>query len=349
MEGTIELGNGLAAGSEMPAKRPVGVVITGIIQILGSLLVLLFSALMLFAPAISGKSPGSTPPVPTGVFYGLAAFYGLFAVLGLLTAIGLFRLKNWARYSTLIFSPIPILIGLGFVLIVIILPFAQGHAAEAGDAALMTAMRTSAVIGLCIAGIGGFWLYYFNRRSVKLAFEQAAAEVGSSPGVMIDGGRIPVSIVVIAILMLFGCLGFIPGLFLHSPALIFGFVFKGAAAKAYFILFGMLQLYIGVALLRLDNRGRKVGIALQIVTIINGTIFLLVSTSRLSALTADFPGWGGGQPPTGHELDPNWMIMALRGGFGFGVVYAAVVLYCLVTRGWAFRDGAAAEAVAGGQ
>ena len=85
-------------------KRPVGVTLTAIVEILGSLLVLLFSIMTLLTPALMRNSRATAPPpaIPQGMVYGITAFYGLFAVLGFLTGVGLFRMRNWARYSTLV-------------------------------------------------------------------------------------------------------------------------------------------------------------------------------------------------------------------------------------------------------
>src|SRR5664279_4839514 len=101
-----------------PMKRPVGVILTAVVQVLGSLLVLTGSVLMLLMPVLMPVlmrgTPRPTPPSPmeNQIFYGVGAVYGFFAVLGFLTAIGMFRLKNWARYSTLIFAGFVVVMGL---------------------------------------------------------------------------------------------------------------------------------------------------------------------------------------------------------------------------------------------
>ena len=78
-------------------KRPVGVILTAILQFLGSLAVLAMSASAVFLIARLPTTPGLAPPptLPAGMSLGIAAFYGLFAVLGFLTAIGLFRMRSW--------------------------------------------------------------------------------------------------------------------------------------------------------------------------------------------------------------------------------------------------------------
>src|ERR1035441_6384091 len=116
-----------------PMKRPVGVVLTAVVQVLGSLLVLIASVLMLFIPVLMRGTPRPTPPSPmeTQILYGAAAVYGFFAVLGFLTAIGVFRLKNWARYSTLIFAGFVVVMGLLLALEFALMPL-PGAAGRAG-------------------------------------------------------------------------------------------------------------------------------------------------------------------------------------------------------------------------
>jgi hypothetical protein len=107
-------------------KRPVGVILSGILQILGGLLFLLFSISMLLMPLIMRRAPGPpTTPAPSGLFAGLAAFYGVFAIMGLLTAIGLFRLKRWSRYSTLVFAGVLVATGLFLALAFALTPISD--------------------------------------------------------------------------------------------------------------------------------------------------------------------------------------------------------------------------------
>jgi len=331
----------------MAQKRPAGVIITGIIQILGSLFALLMSASMLIVPKLAEKSSATPPPLPASYFYVFGVVYGLFAVIGLLTAIGLFRLKSWARYSTLIFAPIPLLVGIGLALVFVILPFLPGQSADPQYASAMHALGiVMLVIGGCIASLGGFWLYYFNRSSVKLAFELSSGDAVSSSGVMIGGRRVPLSIVVIAGLSLFGALGSLPGLFLKSPTLLFGHVFTGWSATAIFLILAVVQVFVGIALLRLQNYGRLLGIAVQCIVLINGVALYFIPVAQLQEFYSKMPLWTSGGAT---DITTGQMIVFLKIAMSAVVVSSLVILYFLITRAWAFREGGVAEVPSSGQ
>jgi hypothetical protein len=331
----------------MPRNRPAGVIVSAIIQILGSLFTLLMSALMLLIPLISKSSPHPKPPFGAGFIYGEAALYGVFAVLGFLTAIGLFRMKNWARLSTLIFSPIPILIGISFAAVFVVMPMLPGPADDLKTPGFKAVVTVTMLIGLGIAALGVFWLYYFNRTTTKLAFAIAAGDTGSLEGIQIDGQSVPTSIAVIAAFALLGALGSLPGLFLNSPALMFGFAMRGVPAKAIYVLLVLLQLYAGIALVQLNSAGRTVAIALHSLWLLNSATFAFIPATRLSKFVAEVPRWGQAQSSSRFELGSHSMLLLMRAGGAFGVLTSATILYFLVTRGWAFRKGEAAQAAAG--
>src|ERR1019366_3750851 len=108
-------------------------------------------------------TPRPTPPSPmeNQIFYGVAAVFGLFAVLGFLTAIGMFRLKNWARYSTLIFAGLVVVMGLITALEFVLMPV-PGMPSRAGadSSAAITPMGrlVMAAFPLGFAVLGAAWL-----------------------------------------------------------------------------------------------------------------------------------------------------------------------------------------------
>jgi hypothetical protein len=190
-------------------KRPVGVMLTAIVQILASLLVLLLSIVTLLTPALMRHSRTAAPPpaMPEGMAYLIAAFYGLFAVLGFLTAVGLFRMRNWARYSTLVFSGFLLSMGLVMALVFVAMPIPV----PSRDAAKISPNTIAAIkivmtgFSLGFAVLGSVWLYYFNRASTRAASRlEGPDSVVNAKGVAIRGQRVPVSIVVIASLQLLG-------------------------------------------------------------------------------------------------------------------------------------------------
>lgn len=326
-------------------NRPAGVNFTAVVQILGSVLALLMSLLFLFLPMIEG-SRAAKPSLSPGLLYGEAAVFGIFAVLGLLTAIGLFRMRSWARYSTLVFSPMPILMGLSLAAVFIIIPMLPGRAEDLRAPGVKVVEAVMVMLGLGIAALGVFWLYYFNRATTKLAFANAAGNTRSNSGIRIDGRNVPTSIALIAALALFSAVGSLPSLFFSSPALIFGLQVRGLAAKAAYVLLILLQLYAGIALLQLRAAGRVLAIALHSLWLVNSAVVAFAPTATISKLLADAVRTSN--TPTAAMLDTGnpFVLMLMRGAGFFGMAMSVIILYFLLTRGWAFRNGEAAQAAA---
>jgi hypothetical protein len=321
------------------------VIFTALVQILGSAFVLLMSVSTLLAPALVRNAQTPKPPTPIPVFYGLAAIYGLFAVFGLLTAVGLFRMQRWARYSTLAFSPLPLLIGLIMATLFLFMPLRPPGLASGPetDAAMKFARVALVSLGVFLALIGTSWLIYFNRPKVKLAFQGGAGEsTAVAEGVRIGGQYVPLSITIIAGFSLFGALFCIPLALMPIPLVLFGLVLKGAAGSAVKLIIGAVQAYIGMALLKLQDRGRLVAIALESFWLANGAFVLLLPTARLQRLSREMNQWLGSQQPSLPE-PTNLLVMRLV--MAAGIAIPVVILYFLITRSWAFRKGAGAKAI----
>jgi len=144
---------------ERPVGRPIFITITGVLQTFLSLVLLCF--------AIAG-----------GFSY-ISTIYMLLAAMGLLTAAGNFRLRNWARFSTLTFSALFIVLPIGVVIFYIRLNNLRDPNNAADDdlmAYLAGILFVLMLIALTLAALGGFWLYYFNRRSIKQLFANAEKE-----------------------------------------------------------------------------------------------------------------------------------------------------------------------------
>jgi hypothetical protein len=335
-------------------KRPIGVILSGILQVLGSLVVLLFSIAMLLMPLIMRRAPGApTTPTPSGLFAGLAAFYGVFAILGLLTAIGLFRLKRWSRYSTLIFAGVLVATGLFLALAFAFMPVPATSSGSATVGAPNTALvrAVTATISLAIAALGGIWLYYFNRHSVREAFSPAAdAGLDSKSGILIGGHRVPLSIAIIGGYSLFGAICTLASIVWFPSALIFGFFLIGKAAIPFMLFFGAAYAYIGVGLLKLWKAGRTVGILFYGYSLINAATLALTPAKRLAQMTfkmTEFTAARWSLPSTPQATSPSETTMQsllsiMRLGMIAGIVTILVILYFLVTRKNAFQSDAAA-------
>ena len=317
-------------------KRPVGVILTAIVQVLGSLMVLAFSAGTVFLTAKLPTTPdvaAPPPSLPAGMTLGIAAFYGLFGVLGLLTAIGLFRMRNWARYSSLIFAGFLVIISLTMAVVFVLMPMPETMRSPAEMAAVKGVLVG---FSLSFAALGAIWLYYFNRRSTKAAFlgEGADSDVNAK-GVEVGGRRVPMSIAVIAGMQLVG--GLFGLLFAAwTPANVFlGLVLTGIPAKLLALGTSALGIYIGVALLRLSNTGRLVAIGASCFWVVNGLLIVLLPNRFVEYMS--YMGKSMGQPGVAE-----WQQSSGTGMMRFVMVgsmaLTAVILYFLVTRANAFRE-----------
>ena len=102
-------------------KKPVGIGVSAIFVLLGSLLMLGFFVLIGLVLLLS---PGRAPIAPEArlaLFAGLGLF-GTLGAWGTTTAIGLFRLRNRARVSILIFSGFLALSGVTAAPVMLLMP-----------------------------------------------------------------------------------------------------------------------------------------------------------------------------------------------------------------------------------
>ncbi len=269
---------------------------------------------------------------------------GSFAVVGLLTAIGLFRVKSWARYSTLIFAALLVFTGLIVAPVVAFVPMPPPPKAPGPGFEQTVRMVRVVMVAFWIgvAALGSFWLFYFNRNAVKHAFTRSAAGTGTTSGVVIAGRSVPLSIAIIGGLSLLGAVCCWPSLLLRTPMLLFGFSLTGSGAMVATLLIGFANGYVGVALLRLQDTGRKAAIALQCLWLVNGFAFLLMPAAKFRGFFASMPLWAHPTPVIPFES----MLPLMRFGNWAGIITSLVVLYFLITRGWAFRNGVAVNAAA---
>src|SRR5215831_20883735 len=145
--------------------RSTGVPASAVLVIVGSALTLLCAAMMLFGSAFESKSnPAANAPVDLGTILTVEAVvvFG-FGGWGLASGIGLLYLKQWARISLLIYAGLLVCVSLpaAALMAVISLPH---------DPSLPVNFMPAIRVGMAFfygmfAALGGFWLYFFNKRS----------------------------------------------------------------------------------------------------------------------------------------------------------------------------------------
>ena len=246
-------------------SRPIGVTASAIVAILGSLIALLFAAIMAATPLIvigQAQPPKAAPQIVIVV----EAIFAALAVLGIWTAIGVFRLRSWARTSMLIFA--------GFfgawaaltLLVTMVMPLPQELTAGTGQFRGMMAL----IFGIPLA-IAVWWLIQFNTQSTKAAFASPVAEGASQR---------PLSISIIGWTGIVGGASTFLLIALPLPVFLFGATFNGWTAGVIYGLFGALLLYIGKGLLDLRERARLLAIGWFVFGFVHTCVVTFVPSVR---------------------------------------------------------------------
>jgi len=153
-------------------RRSLGVTLSAIALFIFSTVPLIFGTL-----AVESFFSSSSIPFP-----GLTIFWAVITVMsftalglaswGIVSGIGLIGLRRWARASMLVISSLMIYLSLPPVFIV---PFwhVRYGAATAFNFNETARISLALVYGV-FAALGIFWLYFFNRQSVKAQFQSAA-------------------------------------------------------------------------------------------------------------------------------------------------------------------------------
>jgi hypothetical protein len=343
-------------------KRSTGVTVIAILSLLGSAFTFVVGTVMLVVMAIapvprSNEFPGS-PMLLRAILLASSLMYLLPAVWGILTGIGLLRLKNWARISIIVFSVLLILMSAFTGLVSLVVPIPATSNNEVDPLVMIGIRMVVGAFWLALLGIGIWWLVFFNRSKVKeqfgqlaLAFpggsmSQTAYPVQSMPVSATEPGtaKRPLSITILAWLLLAGC-AFIPlSLVLRAPAILFTTLLNGGPAILFFLTFAALQLCIGIGLLRLRPVARMAAVIYFIFGFLNSAVFYFApgGHARTLALMESqqtmFPWMRQFQGQAGLQFNPAPFLVV---GAVVGLFVITVPLYFLITRKLAFEMAAA--------
>jgi hypothetical protein len=296
-------------------SRPVGVTASAIVAILGSILALLFAAgavASLFIETTQPQPPNSAQLVIAGV-----AMISALAGIGIWTSIGLFRLRSWARTSTLVFAGF-LAAGCIFSLpLTMAMPTSPTYSAST-DYVVRRVMAAMFGIPLVIAV---WWLFQFNTQSTKAAFASPIAEPVPPR---------PLSISVIAWSCIFGGATCLVPLLTRTPAFLFGMIFNGFRAGVIFAFFGALSLYIGKGLLDLRERARILAIAWFGLAFFHGSLVTLVPSMRQRMLELQRTLEPNQPNPMPFEGMVMYLVLAI------GAIVAGTAIWFLVRNRAAF-------------
>jgi hypothetical protein len=299
------------------AQRPAGVTIAAILAILGAALFVLFALLMAAVGFISQPTPAPvTPGFLRGIMLATSLVWLGFSAWGITTAVGLFQMRNWSRWSVLTFSGLLTFFGGFAALMMAVVPLPPTPRASPE---FMSGMRIGiAVFYAVLALIGIFWLIYFNRPGVRAAF-------GSGAVVTEPDGR-PLSVTIIAwVLLVFGVLTIPASFFVSFPGMLFGILLKGAPGHLVYPAFGVIEVALGIGLLRLHPLSRLLAIAFFAVAILNAAITAALPVQSIREMLAAMP-FAAQLPDAGR------MIAFMRVSIVPAVLVNAIPIWFLVTR-----------------
>jgi hypothetical protein len=348
-------------------NRSVGVTVIAILSLIGSAFMLLMGIFMVlamfFAPTPSGDEVPFSPVIFKVYFLLMALLFMLPAIWGILSGIGLFLLKNWARISTIVFSVLLILISgsqLLFLLMLFFIPFQPDTMHPMTGSVMIVIRIVIAVFALLHLSFGIWWLAFFTRPKVVQQFKRTplmataetsvpigqAMQASAAPGTTVNGNKRPASIIVIACLLLAGCLFMPMNIVLHAPMVLLTKILTGWAAMLVHFIFLAVALFCGIGLLRLKPAALVTTIGYIIFGAVNMTVFYFApgGSARIRALLnmqqsmfSWIPTW---QDQSIVRFDPAPFVII--GIFG-SLIALAVEMYFLITRKKAFLAAAAGK------
>jgi hypothetical protein len=364
-------------------NRSAGITVIAVLALIGSALLLTMAVLIaisMIAMPIPASNDAQLPPMFFKVFRIVIPFiYALPAVWGIVTAVGLLQLRNWARISTIVFSVLLVVFGAFGMLtsMVFFLKPPPGNDLDPKTFSLIGAF--TALFALAQIGVGIWWLVFFNRASVKAQFlaqspsfpylEQGAApyaiempqsatppppgsaptDLAAPPSRSIAAPNLtarPLSISIIGWFMLVSCL-FVPfNILLHAPVLVFATILTGLPAVIFVLVVAALNVYIGIALLRMKPAGRLVGMGYFLFGLLNVAVICFAPgrSARLARFLdiqqSMFPWMRSAQ--ANSPFHPDMMPFLIVGAIG-GVAFSLVLLYFLAVAKPAFDKAARAQ------
>ena len=248
--------------------RPVGVIASAIVAVVGSIMMLLFAGGVvwaLFEPSL--QAPGNQPPLIT-----LALIAAALGAVGIWTSIGLFALRPWARTSLLVFA--------GFLVTTCIfglasLMFVPMPANARPDNAQAARWGGTAFFGVLLL-IAVWWIIQFNTQATKAAFQSSLGARSVTP----------IGVTFLACWIIAAGVGSAIALLSRAPAYLFGMNLDGWSAGIFYSFATALSLYIGKGLLELRERARILAIWWFVLPFLHGALLAFVPSFRQRIIEA---------------------------------------------------------------
>ena len=337
--------------------RSVGITVSAVVVFIGSAFTILCGAMMVLGSVVLMKSsPAANVPANVGYFVVVEAvmLFG-FGGWGLAAGVGLINTKQWARISMLVFAAILMFISLPAALLTVVIPVPKTTDANL-PSNFMTIMRAGmALFYAVLAALSGFWLYFFNKQTVKSQFrrEPPVAE-SAAPDLPVDTPIAtpsvsqrarPLSITIIGWFLLVGSAftplyllfysRFFPGV--QFPLFFLGFFFLGRSAFLILIVWMAAQMVAAVGLLRLKKWGLFTTIGLQCLAVMNVTLLVGFPANRArfqQFMETIIASINARMPQPAPFVFPMWI------GIVSSLPIVFVILWFLIARKQAFTSAA---------
>jgi hypothetical protein len=326
---------------EAGMKRSAGITVSAVVVFIGSAVTLLFAALMALSAAVSvpnGNLPHGFRYV--AMFFVIAAI--LFVAWGIASGMGLLDRREWARISMIVFAAL--LLAMAVPGLVMFLFLKLPAPANGPDPEMM--QRVMWITRMCGAGLYAFlavlaatWLWYFNNPATKSQFTSrgsmasSVVELESATRVGDYSGGRPLSITIIAGLMMLGALSLPVLLVVQFPMLFLGYFFTGPKEVLILSVFTVVQITLAYGLWELRPWGRNLAIYWFNFAIFNAIISAILpgAEGRYDAAMATI------QSTMNLPAAPSEMHIPLWLGLFFSLPFIAIQLWFLIASKPAFE------------
>jgi hypothetical protein len=269
------------------SKPSASIIAAAVVEIVGSLLAVLGTAMAFLAFRFLPKPPSNPqlPPAFKASMEVMMIFFFTLAIFGIFTGAGLLRLKNWARITTLVWGGITAFFSALTLVVALFMPLPRTLNQPPGiDHSIRIIMAISYGIPLVI---GIWWLMLFNRKRIAAQFNSSRARL--APDAPILPGEsfpyaapprsakssCPLPVAVVAGFSILGSFSILFVFFTRLPAMIFGLAIHGPLGTWILVLAGALNLIAGIGLLLLKPWSHALSLALQFFWLSSGTVTIL--------------------------------------------------------------------------
>jgi hypothetical protein len=297
-------------------RRSAGVTISAVLVFVGCGVTVLIAVMM--GLSLTVAVPNGT--LPHG--YGYAIVFLIVAALvfvgwGIASGIGLLKLREWSRVSMLAFAALLLVLAIPSTLVLLFVQLPSATTTLPNPEVSRQAMGMARLIGAALYAVvgvlGAGWFYFFSRRSVKDEFS-APREGTAAPGLASStapGARTrkrPLSITIIAGLMMIGTFSLPALLVIHFPVMFLGFYFDGAQAFLIVLAYAVTQAAIAYGLWDLKPWARSAAIYYYNFAIFNTVIAVILpgAQARYEAAMASVES-ALGTPQTSTLPFPLWV------------------------------------------